>query len=228
MNKQRIGAIIVFFLIVSIVLVGCNIQNGLHVDEAYVEKEINSTATSGNDQDLEDASAGEQDEIFASEADLMPFASLEEFTSYLKNAEEGGDVADLAMLNEYYLPAGIPDEYKLYKITAGIVDIGFWYLPEEYLVSKDAILSAEAEQKHFLFISPRRSSSMDNLVEQFNMNENELVDESYYVHEASTDIILWEEDAKALTLYMPIDYVAEAAVENNISQICAVKKVRAR
>ena len=40
MNKQRIGAIIVFFLIVSIVLVGCNIQNGLHVDEAYVEKEI--------------------------------------------------------------------------------------------------------------------------------------------------------------------------------------------
>lgn len=223
MNKQKMAAIIVFLLVVSMALLGCNIQN-----ESPVKNETNSPTTSINEHNSADANAEEQDEIFASEVDLMSFASLEDFSSYLKNAKKGGDVADLAMLDEYYLPAGIPDEYKLYKITAGIVDIGFWYLPEEYLVSNDAILGAEAEQKHFLFISPRRSSDMDNMVEQFNINRNELIDERYYVHESSTDIVLWEEDAKTLMLYVPIDYAAEATDENNISQICSVNKVSVR
>ncbi len=102
-------------------------------------------------------------EIFYSPADLVSFSSLDEFASCLNSAEKGEDIADLASLKSYYLPIAIPEGYELYKITAGAADIGFWYLPQEFLSSVESMRDAEAQQKHFLFISSSNPLAAYNL-----------------------------------------------------------------
>ena len=102
-------------------------------------------------------------EIFYSPADLVSFSSLDEFVSYLNSEEKGEDIANLASLKSYYLPTAIPEGYELYKITAGAADIGFWYLPQEFLSSVESMRDAEAQQKHFLFISSSNPLAAYNL-----------------------------------------------------------------
>ena len=80
------------------------------------------------------------------------FASLEEFLHYLETLEErdvSEDVAELASLEKYYLPAEIPDSYKIYRIIATPTNIGFWYLSEEYLKSDVETLLAESLENNY-------------------------------------------------------------------------------
>ena len=128
-----------------------------------------------------------EDELYVSPEDLDVFYDLESFLDYAATAPSGG-IADLASLEYFYLPAGIPEEYRLYKITAAKNDIGFWYLPEEALASDDARLSAESRNEHFLFISPR-------------------VNYSGFAGDETT--LTWQENGDLLMLYLPKDFTVE-------------------
>ena len=84
----------------------------------------------------------------------VTFYSLEELES-ASNAEPSlDDPADMTGLRRYWLPTGLPEGYKLYKITATAADIAFWYLPEDVIASGNTE-AAEKEELHFVFICQR-------------------------------------------------------------------------
>lgn len=159
-------------------------------------------------------------EIFYSPVDLVSFSSLDEFVSYLNSEEKGEDIANLASLKSYYLPTAIPEGYELYKITAGGADIGFWYLPQECLSSAESMRDAEAQQKHFLFISSRGTYDFNGIKTQFNITDDELIDNKYFMAESSTSIIIWEEHGTTLMLYLPVNLEAL-----DVTAYCDVKIV---
>ena len=128
-----------------------------------------------------------EDEFDVSPEDLDMFYDLESFLDYVATAPSGG-IADLASLEYFFLPTGIPEEYRLYKITAAKNDIGFWYLPEEALASDDTRLSAESRNEHFLFISPR-------------VNYNGFAGDE--------TILTWQENGDSLMLYLPKDFTVD-------------------
>ena len=153
---------------------------------------------------------GSAEEIQDSPADLTVFPDLETFTVYAASAEEKEtDAAELVSLRAFFVPAGIPEGYQLYKITAGIADIGFWYLPEECLSSADAILEAEAGQKHFLFMSTRGTYEFGSVITQFSAVQDDLLEGKYLVREGADRMVIWEQDHVVLMLYLPADYEAD-------------------
>lgn len=158
--------------------------------------------------------AGSTEEIQDSDADLAVFSDMEAFTAYAFSAEKETDAAELASLRTFFVPVGIPEEYQLYKITAGISDIGFWYLPEDCLSSADVILEAEAGQKHFLFLSTRGTYEFENVITQFGAAQGDLLEGKYLVDEG---MVVWEQNHTILMLYLPVDYEAD-----NISSLCKV------
>lgn len=129
----------------------------------------------------------QEDELYVSPEDLDMFYDLESFLNYAATAPSGG-IADLASLEYFYLPTGIPEGYRLYKITAAKNDIGFWYLPEEALASDDTRFSAESGNEHFLFISPRVN---------------------YSGFAGDETILTWQEDGDLLMLYLPKDFTVD-------------------
>ena len=148
--------------------------------------------------------AGSTEEIQDSAADLVVFSDIDAFAAYALSAEKEEDAAELASLHDYFVPTGIPEAYQLYKITAGASDIGFWYLPEECLSLGDAILEAEAGQKHFLFLSTRGTDELGRAIALFG---------------AADRMVIWEQDHAMLMLYLPADYEAD-----NISALCTVEQ----
>lgn len=163
--------------------------------------------------------AGSTEEIQDSAADLVVFSDIDAFAAYALSAEKEEDAAELASLHNYFVPTGIPEAYQLYKITAGASDIGFWYLPEECLSSGDAILEAEAGQKHFLFLSTRGTDELGRVIALFGAAENELLDGKYLVCEGTDRMVIWEQDHAMLMLYLPANYEAD-----NISALCTVEQ----
>lgn len=141
----------------------------------------------------------------ATEVSLIGFESLEDFLVAAEAAAAGGDIADLASLTEISLPTSLPDGYMLYKITAGALDIGFWYLPEEYLTDESTILEAEAYQKHIMFIDSRGSCDFETLVTQLGGHPSNLIKGKYFITYTSTYMINWEENGKLLSMYLPAD-----------------------
>jgi len=136
------------------------------------------------------------------------FASLEEFLHYLETLEErdvSEDVAELASLEKYYLPTGIPDSYKIYRIIATPTNIGFWYLPEEYLKSDVETLLAESLRKNYLFFFSRDKidAPIAGIMEQYGATESDLIDGRYLNVKISTNMLIWEEDGAAMWLYLP-------------------------
>lgn len=131
--------------------------------------------------ETEPTEVSEQENISVYPADLDVFYDLESFLEYAIAAQNGG-LANLASLEYFYLPTGIPDGYRLYKITAAKNDIGFWYLPEDACASDDTILSAELRSEHFMFISPRAH-------------------DSWFAGDET--MLTWQEDDDLLMLYLP-------------------------
>lgn len=175
------------------------------------------------DNTVIDETEHSENTIEVSEADLIRFSSLDEFNDYVAKATKGGDIAQLSELNQYYLPTKIPTEYELYKITAGSADIGFWYLPKEYLSSENKMMEGEANQKHFLFISPRHPSTMDDVKQHFGFEDETLIDGNIYLYKSATNILFWEEFDCVMMLYLPSDF----DVENNksITELCIVETI---
>ena len=143
------------------------------------------------------------------EVDMVVFYSLEDFNDAILNAKDGENMADLAGIDSYRLPSNLPENYKLYKITAGVVDIGFWYMPEDCLTS---VNSAEANGRHFMFVYGRDAAG------------SELAEGTFIVEKGVRDVIKWNGDGHALHLYIPTDYTGDNYEELIQTEVVTVKQ----
>jgi len=136
----------------------------------------------------------------------MVFASVEEFVTYIKTVEKDSDIFDLSRIYKYYQLNGIPENYHLYKITAGRRDVGFWYLPKEYLVSEDTIQEAESKCRNFLLIFTRweLESPMKGIKEQHRFTDDDMI-KGKYLYKTMPYILFWEADGEVMMLYLPTD-----------------------
>ena len=202
-NKMIIS--IILCLLVSLFALGCDVisNEGYSPNENFRDCEISSSLAE------DEPNKNLDDEVFASPATLMEFSSLENFTSFAASAKDGGDTAKLSSLEYYYLPTGIPTDYQLYKITAGSMDIAFWYLPEEALVSDDAKLNAELRQEHFMFISSRGTYVFESEMSSLGATSDDLIEGKYLIPNYAPNMIIWEEDDVVLMMYLPKDYAVE-------------------
>jgi len=212
---KRMGVFLSICLIVSLLLMGCS---RLADNNQDLHDEVHSSESDVHLQNCAESDVPSE-EIFDSPVDLLAFSSMESFTSYLLSGEKRDDIADLASLNNYWLPTGIPEGYHLYKITAGISDIGFWYLPVNCLSTSDDILAAESEQKHFLFISTRGTYEFGSIMTQFGAAQDDLIDGKYLLASENEQIIIWEQDNNTLMLYLPSEYEV-----SDIRALCAAEE----
>ena len=195
---RRIVYIILAVLLIALLLAGCGTK---HTSENAAEPEEAAEKVGETQEQTEDPSEKPTEKKrWDTPVDLVSFSSLEEFTEYIRSAKEGGDVADLASLEYYFLPAGLPEGYSLYKITAGVQDIGFWYLPDEELSSDETARAAEARGERFLFISPRGT------YEGSSISKDTVVIGDKYKYTRSSGLVFWKQNHHGLMMYLPKDF----------------------
>lgn len=188
-----------FFLILVMILAvfaACNPQKSnistqMPIDEAIQHEEENQNSS---------VAAGE---FVTSENDLMYFSSEDDLLSYLHSKSRADDIAKTSELEKFYMLKNIPNGYQLYKITVGVCDIGFWYLPVSRLASEDSVKEAESAQEYFLFISPRQQLSFPDVLLQHGMTEDNLLADKYYYKETHNPKLIWEYDNAVMLLYIP-------------------------
>lgn len=133
------------------------------------------------------------------------FYSIEDFTARSMKRQSHETTAKLNALDYYFLPQNIPEGYILCKIVAGISDIGFWYLPEEYSSSTEQVEQGIADGKHFQFISSRGVYDFGSVMRQFDASTEDLIEGKYLIDEGSRDAIIWEQDGEVLMLTIPAE-----------------------
>lgn len=159
-------------------------------------------------------------------ADLITYDTLEDFLAAAKNAVPNDEI-DLMSLEDISVPSSLPDGYTLYKITAGVADIAFWYLPEEYLTDDETADMAEAQQKHFMFIDSRDNYDFDKVLNQLGGDRSQLIDNKYFVGFTSTNVIVWEEDGNVLWLHLPAEMTisdSETATMNRDAAVMSISE----
>ena len=141
-------------------------------------------------------------------AGIETFSSLEEFEEAALTGQTG--VANMAALYRYCLPTGIPEEYKLYKITVTGADIAFWYLQEADLVSDETIALAEDGQKYFKFIDERVRSPYANnyaaMVESFGGTVQGDFGDKDFIPKENPNLLIMKRHEEMFFLYMPEGY----------------------
>lgn len=189
----------------------------IYYDGGILEEYPSSFSRISNVEILEDTTVDEVECDMGVEYDV--FSSLEEFSDYLAMVQPGEGISNLASLEYYFLPVGIPEGFELYKITSGIVNIGFWYLPKTALTSEENIRSAEARENNFLFISPRTAAGSVNL--EYERSNTITYDTSGY----SGREILWLENGCHFQMYVPRETAHMYMDADTISDICEIKIV---
>lgn len=141
-------------------------------------------------------------------AGIETFSSLEEFEEAALTGQTG--VANMAALYRYCLPTGLPEEYKLYKITVTGADIAFWYLQEADLVSAETIAAAEDGQKYFKFIDERVRSPYANnyatMVESFGGTVHGDFGDKDFIPKENPNLLIMKRHEEMFFLYMPEGY----------------------
>jgi len=195
-----------FVLVIALVLlfVGCGQSNP--EDNALTEQETTQ-------ETMQETSTGSDSPIDG--VNILRFTSLTEFLLAYNEAAEArllgrrsdfdGDV-NLAALESLYLPIGIPDNYRLFRILATPAEISFWYLPEEHLVSDDAIMGALSHQLNFSFGFTRwvweTGSPKESMMEQHRLTEEDLIDGIYYFDGRRR--FQWASDSQRISMGIPL------------------------
>lgn len=155
--------------------------------------------------------------------DTERFDSEEEFIQYLQAQKNMYSTAQTGTSAKYYVLKNVPEGYGLYKITAGTCDVGFWYLPSEYLVSDDMIRAGEAAHEYFMLISPIMEYSFPAVLSQNGLTEDNLIGSKYYLKE-STPKLVWEHDGLVMSLYFPTSQ--KSFVTENVESLCELEEIR--
>ncbi len=180
------------------------------------------------------ASVAVTEDIAVSKVDLMGFTSEVEFNQYLQSPERSNDIAELETLKKYYILENPPEGFSLYKITAGCVDISFWYAPNAYMTSRDKMREAESQGKCYQLIYSRGSYSLSDILTQYGLTEDNLVgnygkqaDEwtgtKYYFTDFMSPVYVWEHEGEVMQLFTPDGL--EYNLRRNVNELCAIKEV---
>lgn len=156
--------------------------------------------------------------------ETLTFNSLEEFLAAAENPG-GNDPAELASLTEITVPAGIPEEYRLYKIKVNTSLISYYYLPEERLVDADTIELAEASHKHFCFWDTRWEQDFDRLLDEFGDDEPHVIDGEYYVNNyggLGCWSFIWENGDNGMLMSAP---VRMSFTDQEIAALCQTETI---
>ena len=165
---------------------------------------------------------GDTEDIMICEDGLIRFSSEEDLIKYMKSSEKSDDVAKIKELQEYYLLKNVPEGYKLYKITVGSFDVGFWYLPGSRLSSATTISEAEAASEYYMLISPRKNLRLSNVLAQLGLSKDNLVADRYYYKETPNPKLIWEHDDHVMILYLPKN--RESVNLENVEKLCDLSK----
>lgn len=154
--------------------------------------------------------------------DTERFDSEEEFIQYLQSKESMYSTTQTGDPVKYYMLKNIPDGYELYKITAGACEVGFWYLPSEYLISDDMIRAGEAAHEYFMLISPVMEYSFPAVLSQNGLTEDDLIGSKYYLKE-STPKLVWEHDGLVIRMYFPAS--KKSFISENVESLCELEEI---
>lgn len=165
---------------------------------------------------------GDTEDIMISDDGLVSFSSEEALIKYIKSSEKSTDVAKIKELQEYYLLKNIPEGYKLYKITVGSFDVGFWYLPDSRLSSATTISEAESANEYYMLISPRKKLRLSEVLAQFGLSKDTIVADKYYYKETPNPKLIWEHDDHVMILYLPKNQ--ESVNLENVEKLCDLSK----
>jgi len=171
-------------------LMGCGKSNDVIADEQANE-------LLDNFEDHDDAVAHEY-------INWPTFKSLEEFLAFLETPDKGEDIAELALLEKYYIPTGIPETYKIYEIIATTSNIAIWYLPEETLKSEETAIEAYSRRNSFMFIFTRwgLDNPIEGIMRQFEVTEEDFIN-GEFLFDDMEEMLFWIADGERLTLYLP-------------------------
>ena len=163
----------------------------------------------GKASELTEATQEATYETFANHSWNFPeFTSIEELVESHKTVREGRAVDSLAEavenanfleLDKLYVPTAIPEGYYLYKITVIASLVRFEYLPENDMVSTDAVLNALNQGLDFSFVFYR--PGMDVTLWQ-HATEEDLIDGKYFF--CKSHHLIWEFDEEVFELSMPL------------------------
>lgn len=206
---KKVCIFLVLIMIASF-FAACNSENNIESNLPVSKVPVIQTEDTQNEEVTE--------EIVISDNDLMCFSSEDDMIKYIKSNEKSNDVANTNELEKYYILENIPDGYELYKITVGVCDIGFWYLPSSRLSSATSISEAESAREYYMLISPRTKLTFSEVLQQHGMTSENLVSEVYYYKNLPTPKLIWEYEGNVMILYLPND--REAVKSDDIAKLC--------
>jgi len=145
----------------------------------------------------------------------LVFSSLEELLVAHKAVKEGtagtelaalAESVNFAELDEFYFPTGIPDAYKLYKISITYGTVSYVYLLEQDMISDAAIRDAISQRKEFDFGfyrgDPDMPMTMAVILEQYDATEKDLIGGIYWFDGVRR--LVWGSETTVLSLHMPL------------------------
>ena len=198
---------VAFIILLLVSFVGCDTgENNNDYLEIYTQNDTNEAI------DPSHPVAG--DMTFSPVPDVLEFTSLADFLethrAYTMGIRSFGarthliERANFAGLEQIYLPVGIPETDRLYRIYVGDDGMSFWYMPEENLLSHRLRSSAMVHGRDFMFNITRwnledpKGAMMGQLR---GVSVHDLIDGRYYFDELRT--IEWTTDTERVWMYIP-------------------------
>jgi len=122
---------------------------------------------------------------------------------------------NFAELEKFYLPVGVPEEYKLFRITVNEEVVALWFLPEEHLVSDDAMRWADSRQQHFLFNFSRWDLDFPMAGVLGSLRTNDVIIDDKYVFNGR-NLLMWAESRELMIMYAPMQTAENISTEDLI------------
>ena len=205
---------VVCITVLLVVFVGCTRSNGINENLTISYNEGSGNESIDRDCPIAGSISGSAVSPVSEVPDILEFWSLAEFLgthrAYAAGVRSFGELtslmedANLRELETLYLPIGIPEAYRLYRIFVSDTGMSFWFLPEEHLVSQRTRSSAMAYGLGFAFAFTRwnyddpKASMMGQLR---GVCESELIDGRYYFD--GQHGIEWTTDTERVQLRIP-------------------------
>ena len=150
----------------------------------------------------------DEDEMHVSVVDFACFtdiASLREQIVIAKEDKQYDDFTNLRQLTYIMVPTEIPEDYRLFKVAVGVVDVALCYVKSE-IVEKgtwEEQNTAEAEGKGYVFVMRRKTAAnpLGPIMEQLEFNKENL--ENGMVFKELTRMVYWEQEGHLLSMQIP-------------------------
>lgn len=185
-----------------------------------------------DNEEHKDPEADTQQEMDVCAVDSVAFSSLEEFETALAEIQTASpssldapsdDIGNMAGLDVYYVPNGIPDGYVLGKVLVGSVGVAFYYYPEDKADSRDGQMTAEGKQEcfEFRFYRWELDDPLSGIMRQLEQTEDDYIEERFLL-DSSRNTYYWAQNGDALAFRFPKDWELPTS---GLSTFCSAETV---